>query len=256
MSHPSADSPEPAAEQDTPRREQRPSWEAVLRAVGLAAVATGMVWLAFNVELPDRDALRATIEGFGWWSWLVFTGAYALVALTPIPVTLMALTGGALFGVFTGSLLSVIGAMAGSVVAYWIARFLGKEMVLGLLGSHRDTLETYLGSAGFQAVFTLRVLPGMPYWPINYGSGALNVPFREFTLASAIASVPGQISLVAIGAFAASPSIAGAVIVVVAWISVIVLTIMAGRAWKRSTRRTPEEESDHQGEVEPKTTEP
>lgn len=200
-----------------------------------------MVWLVFNVELPDRDTLRSTIEGFGWWSWLVFVAAYALVALTPIPVTLMALTGGALFGVFVGSLLSVAGAMVGSVMAYWIAHFLGKDMVLGLLGSHRDTLETYLGSAGFQAVFTLRVLPGMPYWPINYGSGALNVPFREFTWASAIASVPGQISLVAVGAFAASPSIPGAVVVGIAWAAVIVLTVVAGRAWKRSMRRTPQE---------------
>lgn len=223
--------------------------------MGLAVVAIGMVWLAFNVDLPDRDALRARIEGFGWWSWLVFVVAYALVALTPIPVTLMALTGGALFGVFTGSLLSVVGAMAGSVTAYWLARLLGKETVLGLLGSHRATLETYLESAGFLAVFTLRVLPGMPYWPINYGSGALTVSFREFTSASALASVPGQISLVAIGAFAADPSIPGAIVVVIGWAAVIVLTIVAGRAWKRSTRRTPEE-SDHHGETEAKTTEP
>lgn len=199
-----------------------------------------MVWLAFNVRLPGREVLRAEIDGFGWWSWLVFVGAYAAVALTPIPVSLMALTGGVLFGALTGSILSVIGSMVGSVGAYWIARALGKETVLRLLGSRRATLEKRLDSAGFEAVFTLRVLPGMPYWPVNYGAGALGVPFREFTTASAVASVPGQVSLVSIGAFAANPSVPTGIIVVVAWAVVIALTIWAWRSWKgTSSRRLP-----------------
>lgn len=234
MPHPSAESHDPAAERAFRRLLDRLSWDTALRAAGLFVVTIMMVWLAFNVELPDRESLIASIADFGWWSWLVFIMAYAVVALTPIPVTLMALTGGALFGVIIGSVLSVTGAMVGSIMAYWTARFLGKDLVLGLLRSHRTTVESYLEEAGFQSVFTLRVLPGMPYWPINYGSGALSVPFREFTLASASASLPGQISLVAVGAFAARPSIAGGVVVVISWITVIVLTIVALRAWKRT----------------------
>lgn len=234
MPHLPADSSDPAAPRDVRRLVERLSWDTVLRAAGLLVLAIVMVWLFFNVDLPDRDSLRATIADFGWWSWLVFLVAYAAIALTPIPITLMALTGGALFGVVIGSLLSVVGAMVGSMVAYWAARFLGKDLVLGLLRSHRDTLEDYLEEAGFKAVFTLRVLPGMPYWPVSYGSGALSVPFREFALASAIASVPGQISLVAVGAFAARPSLTGAVVVVISWLTVVALTIGALRSWKRT----------------------
>lgn len=205
-------------------------------AVLLGAVLL-MVWLAFNVRLPSVGELRDWIDGFGWGSRLVFIAAYAAIALTPIPVTVMAVTGGVLFGVVEGSILSVVGAVVGCLGAYWIARGLGRETVLSLLGGYRASVEHQLGSAGFAAVFTLRVLPGLPYWPINYGAGALGVPYREFAIATAVASVPGQVSLVAVGAFAATPDLFHGVVVALAWAAVAVMTVWAWRAWKGTSSR-------------------
>ena len=215
----------------------RPSWESILRLAGLIVVLPVMVWLAFNVRLPSLDMLRGQIEAFGWWSWLAFVGAYAVVALTPIPVTLMALTGGVLFGIIEDSILSVLRTKLGSMGGYWIARGLGRETVLRLLGSRRATIENRLGSAGFEGVFMLRVMPGLPYWPVNYGAGALGVRSRMIATASAIASIPGQVSLVAIGAFAARPGLTAGIVVVVSWAIVIALTIWAWRAWKGTSSR-------------------
>lgn len=208
----------------------------VLRVILLVIFALAMIWLALTVRLPDMDALRDQIDDFGFWSWAVFIVVYAAVALTPIPVTIMALAGGLLFGVAVGSVVSVIGAMLGSIAGYAIARTLGKETVLHLLGSRGDTLEERLDDAGFEAVFTLRVLPGMPYWPINYAAGALGIPFQVFVWASMIASIPGQVSLVAIGAFLGEPTVAMGVVVAIAWLVVIVMTIWAARAWKGTAR--------------------
>lgn len=204
-----------------------------LRVAALVAVAVAIIWVAATVRLPDLDDLRERIEGFGWWSWLVFIAAYAVVALTPIPVTIMALLGGLLFGVVAGSLLSVIGAVIGSIGAYWIARALGRTTIMRLLGRHAEKLEDRLDeSSGFAAVFTLRVMPGMPYWPVNYGAGALGVPSRMFSIASLVASVPGQVSLVAIGAFIAAPSFWSGAVVVLSWAVVLGFTIWAWRSWR------------------------
>lgn len=238
MLDPSPDPPEPAPDPQAsePAVRERLPWGSILRTVGLVVAALVMVWLVFNVQLPGRDAMRADIESFGAWGWLVFVGAYAAIALTPIPVSVMAITAGVLYGTFAGSILSVIGAMIGSIGAYWLAHGLGRNTALWLLGSRRTTLEERLDSAGFEAVFTLRVLPGMPYWPVNYGGGAFGVPFRMFTIACAVASIPGQVSLVAIGAFAAQPSISTGTTVVVAWTVVILMTIWAWRAWRGISR--------------------
>lgn len=205
----------------------------ILRIAALVAVVAAIIWVAATVRLPDLDDLRAQIEGFGWWSWLVFVAAYAVVALTPIPVTIMALVGGLLFGVLAGSLLSVVGAVIGSIGAYWIARAVGRTTVMRLLGRHAQKLEDRLDeSSGFAAVFTLRVMPGMPYWPVNYGAGALGVPSRVFSIASLVASVPGQVSLVSIGAFIAAPSFWAGAVVVIAWGVVLGFTIWAWRSWR------------------------
>lgn len=197
-----------------------------------------MVWLALNVRLPSLDELRADIDDFGTWAPLAFIALYALVALTPIPVTIMAVAGGMLFGLGPGTLLSMIGVTAGCFGAYWLARALGRETVMRALGSHRGVVEERLEGGGFYAVCTLRLMPGIPYWPVNYGSGALGIPSREFLLATALSALPGQVSLIAIGALLASPDVFHGAVVVASWVVVIVLTVASYRRWRETRRRT------------------
>lgn len=212
-------------------------WGSLLRTGALLVVGLGMVWLVLNVDLPTVEEvrehvgdLREGLEGLGWLGLLLFVGAYALVAVTPIPVTIMAVTAGILFGTLGGTLLSVVGALLGSLGGYWLARALGRDVTLKLLGSRAETIERQLHDRGFGAVFLLRLMPGMPYWPVNYGSGAFGVKQRDFLVASGIANIPGQVSLVAIGTFVVDPSAINGAVVVAAWIVVIVMTIWAWRS--------------------------
>lgn len=208
------------------------SWESVVRNTALVVVVLVMLWLLFNVELPPAEQLQERIEAFGWVSWLVFIGLYALVALTPIPVTIMAVAGGLIFGVVLGSVFSVIGVFIGSWGAYWLARALGTEAVRKVLGKYSEKIESRLDGAGFEAVCTLRLVPGIPYWPVNYGSGAFGITQRDFLPASLIAVIPGQVSLVSLGAFVADPTFIHGAVVVVSWIVVLVMTVWAYKRWK------------------------
>lgn len=207
-------------------------WDSIIRNTALIIVLLVLLWLAFNVRLPSADSLQQMIASWGWAAWLVFIGTYALVALTPIPVTVMAVTGGLLFGTLEGSVLSMIGVFIGCWGAYWIARGLGRHTTARLLGSHYRTAERHLNRAGFQAVVMLRLLPGFPYWPVNYGSGAFGVSQRDFLLASALAIIPGQVSLVAIGSFISNPGVANGVVVGIGWAVVLVMTWWAYRRWR------------------------
>lgn len=223
-------------EDEAGEQAQRPAeespWLAALRNAALVAVVLGMAWLLFNVDLPPVGELQETIEGFGWAARFMFAGLYALVALTPIPVTIMAVTGGFLFGVVIGSVLSVLGAFLGAWGAYWLARGLGKRTVLRMLGRHRPRVEDHLTRAGFEAVCVLRLMPGVPYWPVNYGAGAFGVRTTVYVPASLLSISPGQVSLVAVGAFIAEPGIFTGVPVLVAWGVVVLLTVFAYRRWR------------------------
>lgn len=212
------------------------SWGSFARNAALIVVLLVMLWLFFNVELPPADQLQQRLESYGWVSWLVFIGLYAVVALTPIPVTIMAVAGGLIFGVFLGSLFSVIGVLIGSWGAYWLARALGTDAVRRVLGKYGEKIEARLDGAGFEAVCTLRLVPGIPYWPVNYGSGAFGITQRDFLGASVIAVIPGQVSLVALGAFVADPTFFHGTVVVLSWIVVLVMTVWAYKRWKAARR--------------------
>ncbi|PWH05323.1 hypothetical protein DEO23_14445 [Brachybacterium endophyticum] len=196
-----------------------------------------MVWLALTVRLPSLDVLQARIEAYGWAASLVFLGLYAAVALTPIPVTIMAVAAGMLFGVPEGAALSIIGVMIGCWGGYWLARALGSDVVGRVLGRHAETVGSRLENGGFAAVFLLRVMPGLPYWPVNYGAGAFGITQREFLIASFVACIPGQLSLVAIGAFLTDPGVLTGIVLAASWAVVIVLTVWGYRAFRGTSRR-------------------
>lgn len=220
------------------------SWRVMLRSAALVAVLLVMLWLGFNVRLPSADALQEWVGGFGWAGGLAFASLYALVGLTPIPISIMSLSAGLLFGIPLGSAMSVIGAIAGCLGAYWIARALGKPAVLRLLGSHAPRVEKGLQGAGFIAVAALRLVPGVPYWPVNYGSGVFGVSQRDYLFATAMAIIPGQVSLVAVGSFIAAPHPVSAVVAAIGWTFSIGMAIWAYRAWRRLRRVSSGAEAD------------
>lgn len=217
-------------------RRNGPWWESFFRNVLFGVAVLVMLWLVFNAELPPLRQLQAQIESLGWIGIFAFVALYAVVAVTPIPVTIMAVTGGLLFGVILGSVLSVVGVLIGCWGAYWLARALGRQVVTKLLGSYGQRIEHHLEGAGFQAVCMLRLLPGIPYWPVNYGSGAFGIGQRDFLVASVVSTIPGQVSLVAIGTFIADPTYVNGTVVVGAWILVAVMTIWAYRAWRGTAK--------------------
>ena len=194
-----------------------------------------LIWLSFNVNVPEPEVLREMIQGYGWAGWLIFIGITALIAITPIPVTIPALVAGSLYGVIAGSLFSFTGIFIGSWIGYWLARLTGQDLTFKLLGRHGPAVKKYLGDAGFLAMCTARLMPGLPYWPVNYGAGALGVSQYSFLSATFIASLPGQISLVAFGAFAVNQSLFNGIVLVTAWITVLVSTWISYSYW-RNTR--------------------
>lgn len=203
----------------------------LLATVGVIGL---LIWLSFNVNIPEPDVLREIIQGYGWAGWLVFIGITALIAITPIPVTIPALVAGSLYGVIAGSLFSFTGVMIGSWLGYWLARLTGQDLTFKLLGRRGPTVKKYLSNAGFLAMCTARLMPGLPYWPVNYGAGALGVNQYVFVAATFVASMPGQISLVALGAFAAKQSLFNGLILVGAWVLVLISTWISYRYWRNA----------------------
>ncbi|MBI4544580.1 MAG: TVP38/TMEM64 family protein [Gemmatimonadetes bacterium] len=143
--------------------------------------------------LVSRGEVLALLESVRGADWagaafvLVYAGATALA----LPGSVLTLAGGALFGLWPGVPFNLAGATIGSVLAFLLARFLGRDFVAARLGGRAAALDRAAGRHGFRAILLLRLVPLVPFNALNYGAGLSGVRFRDYVLGSAVGMLPG-----------------------------------------------------------------
>lgn len=137
----------------------------------------------------------------GWWGFIAFVVVYALRPLLVFPASLLTVAGGLLFGPVVGIVATVVGANASAMVAYWLARWLGFD-VLAQTGADDGVLGRWAGRMRTESFLTVLVmrLVFLPYDLVNYGAGVLRIRPGAFLAATAIGSLPGTISFTLAGA--------------------------------------------------------
>lgn len=126
-----------------------------------------------------------------WWGPWVFVAVYAMGALAAVPGLVFVLTGGAVWGTFLGTVYNTLGANLGANLAFLLARLLGRDFVGGLLRNGRlQTLDEKAGRSGFQTVFTLRLIPLVPFNIFNYAAGFSKIRHRDYALGSLLGMLP------------------------------------------------------------------
>jgi uncharacterized membrane protein YdjX (TVP38/TMEM64 family) len=123
--------------------------------------------------------------------WLYLLLGYIIGSLLLVPITLLILVTGIVFGPVLGSLYALIGSMAGALVTYAVGYLLGKDFVQKIAGPKWSSLEEKIEQTGIIAVATLRLLPVAPFTVVNIVSGAFKVPWRDYTIGSILGLVPG-----------------------------------------------------------------
>ena len=123
--------------------------------------------------------------------WLYLLLGYIIGSLLLVPITLLILVTGLVFGPVLGSLYALIGSMAGALVTYAVGYLLGKNFVQKIAGPKWSSLEEKIEQTGIIAVATLRLLPVAPFTVVNIVSGAFKVPWRDYIIGSILGLVPG-----------------------------------------------------------------
>jgi len=118
-------------------------------------------------------------------------GAYIVGSLLLVPITLLILVTGIVFGPVAGSGYSLTGCLAGALVTYALGYFLGQDFVRKIAGSKWHGIEKKISQTGIVAVATLRLLPVAPFTVVNVVSGAFKVPWRDYILGSLLGLAPG-----------------------------------------------------------------
>ncbi|HEX7306986.1 TVP38/TMEM64 family protein [Lentzea sp.] len=173
-----------------------------MRRAGLILLVLLVVALAVLAQvagLPDGDELRAYVDGGGAAAPFVLVGVCALGTAVFLPKPVLATAAGLLFGIGWGSALAVAGFTAGAMIAFAVARGLGRETVGRWLGERLQVVERVFARRGVEATLVVRLLPVVPFTLANYAAGVTAVRARDFALGTALGLVPSTVLAAVLG---------------------------------------------------------
>jgi uncharacterized membrane protein YdjX (TVP38/TMEM64 family) len=177
------------------------------RVVGTVVGITVLIATASWIPLPSPVRMRHWAESVGPWFPLAFLVAHVVVTIVPVPRTAFTLAAGLLFGPVLGVPIAVVASATSAVIALYLVRAAGWR--LNRLVRHRsvDTVDERLRQRGWLAIFSLRLIPAVPFSALNYAAGASAVRALPFTLATLGGLLPGTAAVVILGdALAGHPS--------------------------------------------------
>ena len=154
----------------------------------------------------DKKFLKQTLKQWGILAPVLFMLLQGLqVVISPIPGEATGFLGGYLFGEWLGLLYSTIGLTLGSLVAFWIGRWLGERYVRNLVSKEMwDKLGFIVEAEGAILCFVIFAIPGLPKDMICYLFGISPMPLWVFAVVSGLGRIPGTWVLSAQGAHTAT----------------------------------------------------
>lgn len=146
-------------------------------------------------EVARPEVIAEFFRGLGspWWSPIVFVLIYAAGVAIGLPGTIPTLAGGAIFGVVRGMLYNTVAANLGALLAFLVARYLGRDFVARMLRGKGASLDARIGEHGFGTILYLRLIPLVPFNALNFGAGLSRVTLRDYALGSLIGMLPGTL---------------------------------------------------------------
>ena len=175
----------------------------------LAATAVLLaLFFAFNLQhYLTLDYLKTSREQFGQVyeaSPVLVVGCYFLIyvataALSLPGAAILTLAGGAFFGLFAGTVIVSFASTLGATLAMLLARFLLRDWVQSRFGEHLQTINSGIEQEGGFYLFTLRLVPTVPFFVINLGMGLTPLRVPTFYWVSQFGMLPGTLVYVNAG---------------------------------------------------------
>jgi len=212
---------------------------AVLGVLALLGVAVYLLFTtAVGAQLrtdPQLLADRARRLNFQYPLLCVaaFVLIYFFTSLAMLPVWWLQILGGAAFGLYETTALSVFTATVGSLASAGISRWVASDWLQSRVESRLKKLERIdqaLGHNGLLVVFAVRLIHLLPFGICNYALGLTRISMRDIAVGTLLGSVPAVAMYVGIGA-GYHPWRNGPFLAIVGGLNVLLLVPVALRYW-------------------------
>lgn len=171
----------------------------------LVVIASAIYWKfgdALSLDyLAERETeLRQYRSSRPWFVAITAAFIYIAVAGLSIPgATVLTLAYGWYFGLLQGLVIVSIGSTGGATIAFLLTRYFFRDLIQRKFSSRLKGVQRAIQQEGAFYLFSLRLIPVIPFFMINVLMGLTRIHVATFWWASQIGMLPATVAYVYAG---------------------------------------------------------
>ncbi len=181
---------------------------AILKLILLVLIIAGIpafLYLKYGSDVFSKDTAYRVVDYLRQNSRIAFL---LIIGLQIIQVVICILPGqpiqfaaSYMFGVGKGFLLSIIGAIFGTIISFYLAKALGSDAMHVFFDEEKiEDYQRKLNSGrGLLLAFLIYLIPGIPKDLVSYAAGISEMRFRPFLLVATVGRSPGMLGSLLLG---------------------------------------------------------
>ncbi|MDQ3286731.1 MAG: FAD-dependent oxidoreductase [Pseudomonadota bacterium] len=171
------------------------------------ALVVFLLWRSGLLSELNLEGLKARHEAMQAWTaanpWLAAGGfflLYVLVTAVSLPgAAILTLAAGAVFGMLQGTILASFASSIGATLAFLASRFVLRDSLRRRYGERLRAFDQGIERDGAFYLFTLRLVPVVPFFLVNLLAGLTGLTTRVFYAVSQVGMLPGTFAYVYAG---------------------------------------------------------
>ncbi len=167
--------------------------------LGLILILIAGLGFALVNHWLEPDAMTAQLRDHRDTALVLFLAYHVVASLFFVPRSLLAIAAGALFGLWVGLGLALLGSTLGAVVGFWTARLLNGGLIDPAVFPKIGIWLARAEQAGFRTALLIRLSP-LPNSLVNYALGLSRIGTIPYLCGTALGMVPVAVIAVNIGA--------------------------------------------------------
>ena len=150
-------------------------------------------YLTFDQIIMHKDTLKQVVIEKYTVSAVVFIIVFMSTAFFLPGALLLSLLAGFLFGTIWGAVYINLGATLGAILSFLAARHLFGKWIQRKYASSFSGFNKEIAKHGQRYLFTLRVVPIMPFFIVNIFAGLTKMPLKNFIIVTSLGVFPGSL---------------------------------------------------------------
>nr|WP_321398417.1 FAD-dependent oxidoreductase [uncultured Desulfobacter sp.] len=130
----------------------------------------------------------------------IYMAVYVVVTALSLPgAVVMSLAGGAVFGLWVGTIIVSFSSTIGATLAFLASRFLLRDYIQNRFSDRLKKINEGIETDGPFYLFTLRLVPVFPFFVINLVMGLTPIKTGIFYIVSQVGMLPGTLAYINAG---------------------------------------------------------